>query len=632
MAKRKVRKSASERVLARRELALHLKLIDKRLKSYLDQVKNLKALVRTFLDAEQDGFARAVCENFLADDISWGVQISEAIKTSSRRVLETKEALVESLTAELTTIQDQERQVKSDLKRFLGELRESVDSAESALAEAEKQIRVAEEKLTQLTSEWEFEENLLAKRDNFLLRNTDKTKALRISLSKKQTQRENLAKKIQKLTELRESLIATARESQAAAELGEDHPEFVLLRTRHDELSQKKKDISNAKSEATRDLAKSAERYGVSVIDELELETTDALRALEHTVKPLSRCAPDIPKHADVLVKTKHIQDWAATAIATLESPFNTDLGDDQPSKQHALVGLLTKTRIRRIAAEEKKTEKRKKEAERREKEAREKEKARQRERERLERQVAADERRKIRDAERRAKSASQDLREFDSKNRRIDDRLERLNHRRISCESRIERVLNQLSARGYQRDAVVRMRSRFPAYDNALAAREDVDIEHTRLKGLVQHREKLVKRVNAAERNLKAVTKAQSQSPVRGRANISRREINTWEDAEKLAEDYMRALGFTDARRTGSGSDGGVDVESRRAVAQVKDQSSGVGRGVLQQLFGVAQAEGKIPYFFARHYSTQAVEWGLKNRVKMYQFDLRGNVKEVSR
>lgn len=51
------------------------------------------------------------------------------------------------------------------------------------------------------------------------------------------------------------------------------------------------------------------------------------------------------------------------------------------------------------------------------------------------------------------------------------------------------------------------------------------------------------------------------------------------WLDAEELAAWYMReTLQLAEVWLTGSGNDGGIDVESRDAVAQVKHYLSPVG------------------------------------------------------
>ena len=107
--------------------------------------------------------------------------------------------------------------------------------------------------------------------------------------------------------------------------------------------------------------------------------------------------------------------------------------------------------------------------------------------------------------------------------------------------------------------------------------------------------------------------------------------DIENWEDAENFAVKYMRWLGYTDARKTRAGSDEGKDVDSSKAVAQVKDMGTGVSRPMLQQLFGVAAAEKKIPIFFARSYAKTAKEWGQKHGMALFQFSIRGDVKAVS-
>jgi hypothetical protein len=121
------------------------------------------------------------------------------------------------------------------------------------------------------------------------------------------------------------------------------------------------------------------------------------------------------------------------------------------------------------------------------------------------------------------------------------------------------------------------------------------------------------------SDRRSKAITK------------IPKMDIENWEDAENFAVKYMRWLGFADARKTRAGSDEGKDVESSKAVAQVKDMGTGVSRPMLQQLFGVAAAEKKIPIFFARSYAKTAKEWGQKHGMALFQFSIRGDVKAVS-
>lgn len=56
-----------------------------------------------------------------------------------------------------------------------------------------------------------------------------------------------------------------------------------------------------------------------------------------------------------------------------------------------------------------------------------------------------------------------------------------------------------------------------------------------------------------------------------------------TWQAAEELACKWMRRHGYADAKLTSGGADGGIDVMSRRAVAQVKHHAKPVGISEMQ-------------------------------------------------
>ncbi|WP_100350487.1 restriction endonuclease [Luteimicrobium subarcticum] len=63
---------------------------------------------------------------------------------------------------------------------------------------------------------------------------------------------------------------------------------------------------------------------------------------------------------------------------------------------------------------------------------------------------------------------------------------------------------------------------------------------------------------------------------------------IGTWQEAEAAAAHFMRQyLGCTDATTTARGSDGGLDIRARGAVAQVKHHARPVGRPDIQRLVG---------------------------------------------
>ena len=119
------------------------------------------------------------------------------------------------------------------------------------------------------------------------------------------------------------------------------------------------------------------------------------------------------------------------------------------------------------------------------------------------------------------------------------------------------------------------------------------------------------------------------------GGANVSgagARTIRSPDDAEQVAAEWMRHLGFEDARCTGAGTDGGVDVRSREAVAQVKAQLTPVGRPELQALYGVARSEGRQSLFFSlMSYTAAALTWADEVGMPLFRFDHAGLVEPVN-
>src|SRR4051812_49296585 len=103
---------------------------------------------------------------------------------------------------------------------------------------------------------------------------------------------------------------------------------------------------------------------------------------------------------------------------------------------------------------------------------------------------------------------------------------------------------------------------------------------------------------------------------------------LSSFEDAERAVMDWMRRVGHADARLTPTGADGGIDVESSSAVAQVKWVNRPVGRPQIQQLKGVARQRNKRPLFFAlTGYSRDARAWADEASVALFRFDQRGVV-----
>jgi len=103
-------------------------------------------------------------------------------------------------------------------------------------------------------------------------------------------------------------------------------------------------------------------------------------------------------------------------------------------------------------------------------------------------------------------------------------------------------------------------------------------------------------------------------------------RLIRTPRDAEIVAAEWLRYFGFADAVVTGNGADGGIDVESSLAVAQVKFKGVQTGRPELQQLFGVASHFGKHAFFFSlSEYSQVAINFADEAGISLFKFDYQG-------
>jgi hypothetical protein len=102
---------------------------------------------------------------------------------------------------------------------------------------------------------------------------------------------------------------------------------------------------------------------------------------------------------------------------------------------------------------------------------------------------------------------------------------------------------------------------------------------------------------------------------------------VTTWQEAERSARDFMRANGHPDARLTPAGPDGGVDVVSAEAIAQVKFYASPIGEPAIVQLAGTTmrrQHQGRQAIFFASSgYTPKATQTARELGITLYQ--LRG-------
>ena len=107
---------------------------------------------------------------------------------------------------------------------------------------------------------------------------------------------------------------------------------------------------------------------------------------------------------------------------------------------------------------------------------------------------------------------------------------------------------------------------------------------------------------------------------------------VDTWEEAERLAAWHMKGLGFTDAVVRGSGNDGGIDVRSGQAVAQVKYYAQApVGAPAVQQLRGAAYDRQWAVFYSLSPYTAAAREFADSAGVALFAYDLAGNITAVN-
>ncbi|MFF3467479.1 restriction endonuclease [Streptomyces sp. NPDC002619] len=104
-------------------------------------------------------------------------------------------------------------------------------------------------------------------------------------------------------------------------------------------------------------------------------------------------------------------------------------------------------------------------------------------------------------------------------------------------------------------------------------------------------------------------------------------RTIRTWQDAEFAAVDHMRSLGFTDARVTGAGADGGVDVIARDAIAQVKYYSQPIGVGPVRELRGVADSHHHLLFYASGGYTASARQFADEKKVALFSIQELGHI-----
>lgn len=118
-----------------------------------------------------------------------------------------------------------------------------------------------------------------------------------------------------------------------------------------------------------------------------------------------------------------------------------------------------------------------------------------------------------------------------------------------------------------------------------------------------------------------------------RGELDVTNDYLRTWSDAEQIAAHWMRQWGYTDARTTTGGADGGIDVTSSAAIAQVKYHAANVGRPSLQNLYGARSHSTHLDMFFfaATGYSKTAVAYADSVGMALFTFVPSGAVRPAN-
>ncbi|WP_183086332.1 restriction endonuclease [Mycetocola tolaasinivorans] len=93
---------------------------------------------------------------------------------------------------------------------------------------------------------------------------------------------------------------------------------------------------------------------------------------------------------------------------------------------------------------------------------------------------------------------------------------------------------------------------------------------------------------------------------------------------AEVWVAHWMQWLGEPDAVVTKFVGDGGIDVESKRYIAQVKNYSGSVSVAEVREFAGVASVDGRVPLFFTSGiYTAGALEFAERARLALLVYDV---------
>ena len=103
------------------------------------------------------------------------------------------------------------------------------------------------------------------------------------------------------------------------------------------------------------------------------------------------------------------------------------------------------------------------------------------------------------------------------------------------------------------------------------------------------------------------------------------------WQAAELAAVEHMKSLGFIDAQKTSPGADGGIDVQSSEAAAQVKFYANPVGRPEVQRLRGAAHSYRIAVFYSTGGYTKEALQYADQAGVALFLMDPFGRAEAAS-
>ena len=93
-------------------------------------------------------------------------------------------------------------------------------------------------------------------------------------------------------------------------------------------------------------------------------------------------------------------------------------------------------------------------------------------------------------------------------------------------------------------------------------------------------------------------------------------------EGAESLCADWMKHFGISDAKVTKFVNDGGIDIQSKGWIAQVKNVGNPVGVASVREFVGVVNDDGRRGLYFSRSgYSSGAIEFADRQNLALLVF-----------